>query len=75
MPIFNYLCQRIEQKALFNKKGLVIFARARTIVCDNQPYIYSRKRSLLTHNLGKLFVGKDLKISYCSLTDKTFQLF
>ena len=34
MPIFNYLCQKIEQKALFNQKGLVIFARARTIVCD-----------------------------------------
>jgi hypothetical protein len=75
MPIFNYLCQKIEQKALFNQKGLVIFARARTIVCDDRPYIFSRRRTLLTDYLGQVFSDKALKISYCSLTDKTFNLF
>ena len=32
MPIFNYLYQQFEQKALFNQKDLVIFAKARTII-------------------------------------------
>ena len=75
MPIFNYLCQKIEQKALFNQKGLVIFARARTIVSDEQPYIFTRRRTLLPSYMGKLFEGKDLKVSYHSLTDKTLNLF
>lgn len=75
MPIFSYLIQKVEQNALFNQNRLIIFSRARNLVCDGEPYFYTRKRTLLTSYLGKVFQEKEVKISYFPLTDKTFDLF
>jgi hypothetical protein len=71
MLIFNHLCQKIEQKALFNQNGLIICARARTIILDGKPCLFTRKRNLTMVYLKKLIEGKRLKISYFTLTPGT----
>lgn len=75
MPIFNYLYQQFEQKALFNQKNLIIFARARTIIDKGEPYVYIRKRTLLTEYLCKVLQKKAIKVSYFSLTNQTLNIF
>jgi hypothetical protein len=71
LPIFNHLCNKIEQKALFNQKGLIICARARPILADGKPYLFTRKRNLTMRYLKSLIEGRALKISYFTLTPNT----
>lgn len=71
LPLFDHLCQKIGQNTLFNQEGLIICARARTILSQGRPYIMSRKRNLtmlyLKENIQKL----NLKISYFTLNTNT----
>ncbi len=60
---------------MFNVNGLIIFARARNLICDDKPYVFIRKRTLMTEYLGKVFKNKSLKISYFSLTEQTLKIF
>lgn len=71
LPIFDHLCQKIDQSTLFNQKGLIICARSRTILAQKRPYIISRKRNLTMLELKHAIRNMKLKISYFTLNTST----
>lgn len=71
LPLYNHLCQKIEQNTLFNQKGLIICARARTILSQGRPYIMNRKRNLTMFYLKEAIQKLKLKISYFTLNTNT----